>query len=153
MEIILQKDVDELGLEGDVVDVAKGYGRNYLIPRGFGVEATPQNLKAFELKRKKIEVARLKAREAAEELKGKIDQMVLTFSHKAGEEGKLYGSVTSKEIALQLEEKGVVADRRKISLDKPIKELGEFEVPVKLYPEVIGTLKVMVVAEEEEKGD
>ena len=106
MKIILRQDVDELGLEGDIIHVANGYGRNYLIPKGIALEATPQNKKALELQRKKIEVRRVKAREEAENLKLKVEGIVIALSQKAGEEGKLYGSVTSMDIASGLEKKG-----------------------------------------------
>jgi large subunit ribosomal protein L9 len=148
MKLILKQDVDDLGLEGDLVDVAKGYGRNFLIPRGLGALATPQNMKAFELQRKKIEVRRIKAKEEAVKLKDRVSELVLTFVEKAGEEGKLYGSVTSMDIAEAMEKQGVVIDRRKILLDKPIKALGEFEVQVKIYPTVTGNLKVVVAPQE-----
>ncbi|UCF82989.1 MAG: 50S ribosomal protein L9 [Desulfobacteraceae bacterium] len=152
MKIILRQDVDELGLEGDIINVANGYGRNYLIPKGIALEATPQNKKALELQRKKIEVRRVKARGEAEKLKQKVEEIVITLSQKAGEEGKLYGSVTSMDIASDLEKKGIVIDRRKILLEKPIKTLGEFEVPVKIYPEVIADIKVVVAPEEGKEG-
>lgn len=152
MKIILKQDVDELGLEGDIIHVANGYGRNYLIPKGIALEATPQNKKAFELQRKKIEVRRVKAREEAENLKLKVEGIVMTLSQKAGEEGKLYGSVTSMDIASGLEKQGIVIDRRKILLEKPIKTLGEFEVSVKIYPEVIASIKVVVAPEEGKEG-
>jgi large subunit ribosomal protein L9 len=150
MEIILQKDIDELGLEGDIINVTRGYARNYLIPKGLGIEATPQNLKAFELKKKKIEVKRLKAKEDALRLKQLVEGILIKFSHKAGEEGKLYGSITTMDIADRLEQEGILIDRRKIVLDRPIKTLGEFDVPVKLYPEVTGSLRVVVTQEEQD---
>ena len=140
--------MDTLGLEGDIVDVAKGYARNYLIPKGVALEANTQNIKLFETQKKKIEVKRLKAKEDAEKLKERLADVTITISQKAGEEDKLYGSVTSMDIAAQLEQQGIVIDRKKISLDKPIKTLGEFEVPIRLYPEVIGTIKLVVVPEE-----
>jgi large subunit ribosomal protein L9 len=151
MEIILRQDVDELGLEGDIVEVKKGYARNYLIPKGFALESSAQNIQAFKSQRKKIEVERLKAKEDAEKLKQEIDGMEITFSHKAGEEGKLYGSVTSMDIASSLENKGIIIDRRKILLEKPIKDLGEFEVPIKVYPEITSLVKVFVVPEKEKE--
>ena len=132
MEVILRQDLDELGLEGDIVNVAKGYARNYLMPKGLALEASPQNIKSLELQRKKIEVRRLKARENAEKVKQQIEEMEITFEHKAGEEGKLYGSVTSMDIASHLESKGIIIDRKKIVLEKPIKELGEFIAKVKI---------------------
>jgi len=151
MEVILRQDLDELGLEGDIVNVAKGYARNYLVPKGLALEASPQNIKTLELQRKKIDVKRLKAKENAENVKQQIEEMVITFKHKSGEEGKLYGSVTSMDIASYLESKGIIIDRKKIVLEKPIKELGEFEAIIKIYPEVTGVIKVMVVPEKEKE--
>lgn len=148
MKIILTQDIHELGLEGDIVDVAKGYARNYLIPKGIAMEATEQNMKLLQTKRKKIEAKRLHAKEEAEKVREKLAEMVITISQKVGEEEKLYGSVTSMDIAAHLEKEGVAIDRRKIVLDRPIKMLGEYEVPIKLYPEVTGNIKVVVTAEE-----
>jgi large subunit ribosomal protein L9 len=148
VKIILKENMDTLGLEGDIVEVAKGYARNYLIPKGMALEANTQNIKLFETQKKKIEVKRLKAKEDAEKLKESLADVTITISQKVGEEDKLYGSVTSMDIAAQLEQQGIVIDRKKISLEKPIKTLGEFEVPIRLYPEVIGTIKVVVGPEE-----
>jgi large subunit ribosomal protein L9 len=153
MEIILRQDVDDLGLEGDIVKVAKGYARNYLIPKGFALACSPQNMKALELERKKIEARRLNAAEDARKLKEQMEGMVITLSQKSGEEGKLYGSVTSMDIASKLEEKGIVIDRRKIVLEKPIKSLGEFEISVKIYPEVTSMIKVVVVPDSQSEAD
>ena len=151
MEVILRKDYDKLGFEGEVVSVAKGYARNYLIPKGIALEANSQNLKAFEMQSKKVEVSRLKSRDEAEELKQKMEGMVVTFSHKAGEEGKLYGSVTSMDIASYLEKQGIIIDRRKILLEKPIKTVGEFDLSIKIDPDVTGFIKVVVVPEQEKE--
>ena len=148
MKIVLTQDRDALGLEGDIVDVANGYARNYLIPKKIALEANKQNIKLMEMQKKKIEAKRFKAREDAEKVKEKMADVVITISQKAGEENKLYGSVTSMDIASQLEKQGIAIDRRKIALDKPIKTLGEFDVPVKLYPEVTGSIKVVVIPEE-----
>ncbi len=149
MEVILRQDVDELGLEGDIVKVAKGYARNYLIPQSMALEASEHNRKALELQRKKIELKRVRVKEEAEKVKVAMEDVVVTFSQKAGEEGKLYGSVTSMDVASQLKDQGIDIDRRKIVMEKPIKELGEFEVGVKIYPEVTATIKVVVKADEE----
>lgn len=149
MEVILKQDVDELGLEGDIVSVAKGYARNFLVPQKFALEATEHNRKALELQRKKIELRRMRVKEDAERAKSAMEEVELVFSQKAGEEGKLYGSVTTMDIAAQLESKGITVDRRKLVLEKPIKTLGEFEVGVRLYPEVTANIKVIVNAEEE----
>ncbi|MGD2125724.1 MAG: 50S ribosomal protein L9 [Desulfobacteraceae bacterium] len=148
MKVILTKDMDALGLAGEVFEVAKGYARNYLIPKGFAIEATDHNMKLMEAQRKKLEVKRLKAKEDAEKARERMADVVVTISQKAGEEDKLYGSVTSMDIAAQLEKQGVSIDRRKISLDKPIKTLGEFEVPLKLHPEVTASIKVVVLPED-----
>jgi len=153
MEVILRQDVDELGLEGDIVDVANGYARNYLVPNGIALEATPQNRKALELQSKKIELNRLKGRENAEKVKEKLEGVEVNLSQKAGEEGKLYGSVTTMDIASRLEAQGIGIDRRKIVLEKPIKTLGEHEVSIKIYPEVTGLIKVIVSAQEEKKDE
>ena len=147
MKVILRQDIDELGLEGDIVEVAKGYGRNYLIPKGIALDATRPNIKLMEMQKKKIEVKRLKAKEDAEKIKEKIADITVTISQKVGEEDKLYGSVTSMDIASQLEAQGILIDRRKINLDKPIKTLGEFDVPIKIYHEVTGAIKVIVTPE------
>ncbi len=147
MKIILTRDIHDLGLEGDILEVANGYARNYLLPKGFALEATSQNMKLLETRRKKIEAKRLRAKEEAERLREKMEALGLCFTHKAGEGGRLYGSVTAIDIAQELEKQGIVVDRRKIVLDKPIKELGEFEVKVKVYPEVTATLKIKVEAE------
>ena len=149
MEVILRQDVEELGLEGDVVKVAKGYARNYLIPQPMALEASEHNRKALELQRKKIELKRVRVKEEAEKVKATMEEVVLTFSQKSGEEGKLYGSVTSMDVASQLKEQGIDVDRRKIVLEKPIKELGEFQVEIKIYPEVSAAIKVVVKADEE----
>ncbi|MBN1105690.1 MAG: 50S ribosomal protein L9 [Deltaproteobacteria bacterium] len=148
MKIILRQDVDSLGMEGQVFDVTRGYARNYLIPKGLALEATEQNTKLMEGQRKKIEEKRLKAKEEAERAGDEISRLVVTIAQKSGEEDKLYGSVTTIDIAEQLEHKGVHIDRKRIRLDRPIKTLGEFMVPVKLHPEVTAQIKVVVVPQE-----
>ena len=148
MKVILKREVEPLGFEGDIVAVANGYARNYLIPKGFALEATSQNVKLMEMQRKKIEIRRLKAKEDAEKVKERIGDVVVTIIQKAGEEGRLYGSVTTMDIAAGLEKQGIAIERRKIVLDKPIKSLGDFDVPVKIHPEVTASIKVTVTAEE-----
>ena len=148
MKVILRQDMDALGLEGELVNVATGYARNYLIPKGFALEANTQNIKMMEMQRKKIEIKRIKAKETAEKIVEQISNVMIHISQKVGEEEKLYGSVTSMDIANEMEKKGIVIDRRKIILDKPIKNLGEFDVRIKLHPEVTGSIKVVVVPEE-----
>jgi large subunit ribosomal protein L9 len=153
MEIILTQDFETLGFEGDVVDVAKGYARNYLIPKGIGILANNANLKALEMKKEKIMGRRVKDKEAAEIIKERVSQITLTFTQKAGEEGKLYGSVTSRDIAEALEREGVTVDRRKIVIDEAIRSLGEFSVTIKLHPEVSTSLKIIVEGEQQEGAE
>jgi len=148
MKVILTKDVDDLGFEGDTINVAQGYARNYLIPKGIAITAIDSNIKIMESKRKKIELKRFKAKEEAERFKEKLAAVEITIPQKVGEEEKLYGSVTTMDIAAQLEKQGITIDRRKISLDKPIKSLGKYDVPIKIYPEVSCSIKVSVVAED-----
>ncbi len=151
MKVILKADMDSLGLEGSMVNVAKGYARNYLIPNGFAVEATDQNIKLVEMQKKKIDARRVKTKEDAEKLKLTMTDTVVTLTQKVGEEGKLYGSVTNMDISAQLRNSGIDIDRKKILLDKPIRALGEYDVLVKLHPEVTGSIKVIVTPEEGEK--
>jgi large subunit ribosomal protein L9 len=148
MKVILRTDMDSLGLEGATVNVAKGYARNYLIPKGFAMEANNQNIKLMEMQKKKIDTRRIKAKEDAEKIKLEIANTVVTLTQKVGEEEKLYGSVTSMDIAAQLKNLGIDIDRRKILLDKPIRTLGEYDVLIKLHPEVTGSIKVIVAPEE-----
>ncbi len=148
MKVILQRDWEELGFEGDIIEVARGYARNYLIPKGIAVEATPQNIKAFEQKKKKIEARRAREKEQALKLKEKLETLEIVFKRKAGEEDKLYGSVTNIDIAEELNKMEIPIDRKKVMLEKPIKSLGEFEVPIRVYPEVVANLKVKVIKEE-----
>lgn len=147
MKVILRENVDEIGLEGDIINVSKGYARNYLIPQGLALEANNQNIKLMESQRKKIEIRRLKAKEDADKVAAQMSDLVVTISQKAGEEDKLYGSVTNMDIAAGLESQGITIDKRKILLDKPIKELGDFDVSIKIHPEVKAQIKVTIVPE------
>lgn len=150
MEIILTENVEGLGTIGDVVKVKPGYGRNYLVPRGLAVEANPRNVKELEHRKRQLERKLQKLTQAAELVKQKVESVSCVLSHRAGEEGKLFGSVTSMELESKLAEAGVEIDRKKIQLAEPIKALGEYEVPIKLDAGVVATLKVSVVALEEE---
>jgi len=150
MKIILMQDFESLGFEGDIVDVARGYARNYLFPKGVAIEASNSNVKTMDMRKGKIMANRTKDKEAAERVREKISQVTITVRQKVGEEGRLYGSVTSRDIAQELESEGIVVDRRKIVIDETIRALGEFEVPIKLHPEVIAKIKVVVEGEEEE---
>jgi large subunit ribosomal protein L9 len=148
MEVILIQDVDSLGLAGQTVSVARGFARNKLIPGQLAVEATPGNLKRLEKQRQEFEIRSKKEKERAEELAGRIEALTITISQKAGEKDKLYGSVTSMDLAAAMEEQGVDIDRRKIKLPDPIKTLGDHEVPIRLHQEVTAVLRVSVVREE-----
>lgn len=148
MKIILMQDIESLGFEGEIVDVARGYARNYLIPKGVAIEASNANLKALELRKGKISAKRMKDKEDAEKAKEKISQITVSVRAKAGDEGKLYGSITSRDIAQKLKQQGVEVDRRKIVIEEAIRTLGEFEVLIKLYPDVVATIKVVVEKEE-----
>ena len=147
MQVILKNDIPSLGNFGDTVKVANGYARNYLIPKGLGVEATKGNLKALEQQKEAWNRKKEKVVNEAATLKEKLEALSLTFTRKAGEDEKLFGSVTSMDIAAAIEERGFTLDRKKISLDEPIKKLGEVTVPVKLHQEVVADIKVSVVQE------
>lgn len=148
MNIILTENIDGLGNIGDIVKVKPGYARNYLVPRGFAVLADNRNIKELEHQKRQLERKLQRVTQAAEVLKGRIEAVTLTIAHKAGEEGKLYGAVTSMELEAQLVEKGIEIDRKRIQLAEPIKNVGEFEVPVKLDAGVSATIKLVVSAEE-----
>lgn len=149
MKVILLKDVESLGKEGDVVEVRRGYARNYLFPRKLAVEATPANLSQLEaIRRKKVKMEEKELAEA-ETLKKRLDGLVLEFFKKAGETGKLYGSLTSKEIADRIsQELQREFDKKYIDLEEPIKDLGEHSVKVHLGRGVTATLVVKVLPEE-----
>ncbi|MFQ5585232.1 MAG: 50S ribosomal protein L9 [Thermodesulfobacteriota bacterium] len=148
MRVILKNDIPSLGNFGDTVNVANGYATNYLIPKGLVVEASKGNLKALEQQKeawlRKAEVEKIEAGT----LKERIEALTLSFTRKAGEEEKLFGSVTSMDIADALQEQGFTIDRKKISLDEPIKSLGEFTVHIRLHRDVIADLKVSVIHQE-----
>jgi large subunit ribosomal protein L9 len=148
MQVILREDIDKLGKIGDLVKVKDGFGRNYLIPMKKAIEATPKNVNAMEHAKKMVSDRLRKLKKEATADADRITGLSLTISAKAGEEGKLFGSVTSMDIAEAAKAQGVTIDKRKIILDEPIKRLGEFAVPVKLHADVTANLKVAVVAEE-----
>jgi large subunit ribosomal protein L9 len=148
MQVILTTEVLGLGDPGEIVTVKNGYGRNYLIPRGMAIEATKKNVKAVEAERQRIQA---QAERQAEQVKSEADSvqgLELTIQAKAGESGKLYGSVTNMDIAAALAELGHEIDRRRIIMDEgPLKSLGEHTVPVKLHPQVVVDITVNVVPE------
>lgn len=145
MEIILRQAVDKLGHPGDVVKVSPGYARNFLLPRGFAYEATPGNRKRIALEKERLEAAESDRRGQAQALADRLEQVSLTFSARVGDEGKLFGSVTSADIAQQLEAQGIHIEKRLIDLHEPIKALGVYRVPVKLHADVKPELKVWVI--------
>ncbi len=145
MKVILIADDPGLGSAGQVLQVKDGFARNYLIPRKKALPATPQNLQRFEQMRKQIEAARDKAKAAAQALADRIQHLELALSRQAGEADKLFGSVTSMDLERALREQGLEVDRRRIQLPEPIKSLGEFQIPVKLHPEITAQLKVKVI--------
>ena len=150
MEVILKEDVIKLGHRGDVVKVADGYGRNYLLPGKLAIEATAANKAVID--QMKASAVRKSAKEKveAEQLSTQLDALELVFERKAGEHDHLFGSVTSGDIAHALEAKGFTIDRRKISLEDPLKTIGEYHVPVKLHREVTSHVKVTVKGDQPE---
>ncbi len=152
MEVILKEDVIKLGHRGDVVKVAEGYGRNYLIPHKLAIEATAGNKAVIEQMKASSVRKTAKEKGSAEDLGKQLNGVVVEFTRKSGEHDQLFGSVTSSDIAHALEAKGFTIDRRKIDLDVPLKAVGEFDVPVKLHREVTVTVKVVVKKDAEEKA-
>ena len=152
MKVILKQDVDKLGKAGDIVKVAPGYGRNYLIPMSIAVEASPGNVKIAEVE--KLATARRdqRDREAAALVAREIVKLEAVIRRKTGEEGALYGSVTAMDIADFLAAHKVNIDKRKIQLDEPIKSIGEYQVPIRLHREVTVPVKVIVEAEPESEA-
>ncbi len=152
MEVILKEDVANLGHRGDVVKVADGYGRNFLLPRKLALQATVANKAVID--QMKAAAARRSATEKvqAEELLSKLEPVVLTFTRKSGDHGQLFGSVTSADIAAELATKGFDVDRRKIQLSEPLKALGNFDVAIRLHREVTAHLKVKVLGDAVEES-
>jgi len=148
MEIILTENVDGLGHIGDVVKVKPGYARNFLVPRGLAVLASNRNVKELEHQKRQLERKLQRVTQAAEVLKNRIEASPIVVTHKAGEEGKLYGAVTSMEIETKLADKGIEIDRKRIQLDEPIKSLGEHAISIKLDAGIVASVKLTVVAEE-----
>jgi large subunit ribosomal protein L9 len=148
MRVILMSDVLHTGTRGQVVEVKPGYARNFLLPQGLALEATPGNMRYFEQQRKKIEAQHLKEADAAREVAAAIAGLRLEIAKRVGETATLYGSVTAGEIAEALTAKGIEVDRRRIDLEGGIKTLGDHPVRIALHPDVIAELTVTVVAEE-----
>lgn len=145
MELILKTTIDNLGEEGDIVNVKPGYGRNYLLPQNLAVTADKANKIRLETERDVIEERKLSQRNGAEALAKKIGGATVTIAKRVGSEGKLYGSVTNVEIAEQLAELGIAIDRHKIVIDEPIKAIGTFNVPVKIGYQMTTDIKLEIV--------
>jgi large subunit ribosomal protein L9 len=150
MEVILKEDVEKLGHRGEIVKVAEGYGRNFLLPRKLAIEASRANKAVIEQMKAAAVRKSAKEKTGAEALAQQLNEVQLSFDRKVGEKDHLFGSVTSSDIAAALESKGFNIDRRKIHLDDPLKSLGEFHVPVKLHRDVTAHVKVTVSREGEE---
>ena len=148
MEVILKEDVNKLGHRGDVVKVADGYGRNYLLPEKLAIEANAANKVVIEQMKASAVRKSVKEKAGAEQLATQLGAIELVFERKVGENEHLFGSVTAAEIAHALEGKGFTIDRRKLQLEEPLRQLGEFHVPIKLHREVTAHVKVTVKAEE-----
>ena len=152
MEVILRQHVDNVGRRGEVVKVADGYARNYLLPRKLALLATEGNKKQIDRERSKFEALEAEEQKVAEATSARMAGLEIEIARKVGETEALYGSVTSSDIADALAAKGFDIDRRKLQLHEPIKKLGEFDVPVKLHRDVVTHVKVRVVAEGVEKS-
>lgn len=148
MQVILLSDQRHLGTRGQVVDVKPGFARNYLLPRGIALEATPGNIKYFEQQRAKIDAAHAQERETAQAFADKLAGLRIEIAKRVGETETLYGSVTATEVAERLEEKGFTVDRRRLDLEGGIKTLGDHPVRIDLHPEVEAEIMVTVVPEE-----
>jgi large subunit ribosomal protein L9 len=147
--VILRENVDGLGTIGDVVTVKAGYARNYLLPQGLASVADSRNVKELEHQKRQLARKLEKVTKDAEGVKARIEKVTCEFTQRAGEEGKLFGSVTSMDLETKLQEAGIEIPRKKIQLGEPIKSLGEHSVPVKLDAGVVAELKVVVTAEEQ----
>jgi len=147
MKLILREDVENLGKGGELVDVKPGYGRNFLLPRGLAVVANPKNVRELDHQKTVAQAKAAKLKASAEAIAKRLADTAITLKRKVGEQDKLYGSVTAIDLAEALAARGLQLDRRSIDLTEPIKSLGDFEVPVKLHAEVVGKVKVKIVAE------
>lgn len=148
MQVILREQLDHLGDAGEVVQVKPGYARNYLIPQGLAYEATEGNLHRLERERAQAEKRAARAFSQARERASGLEGQSITFSVRAGQEGRLFGSITPADIAERLAEQGIEVDRRQIDIDEPIKALGVFTVPIRLHADVRSEIKVWVIKEE-----
>jgi large subunit ribosomal protein L9 len=147
MKVILKEDVKKLGNMGQIVTVADGYARNYLVPKGLAVEASTKNMKSLEHAQKVIQEKAKKVKESMEEFAERLSKVTLVMKAKAGEEGKLFGSVTSMDIAEKLKNEGIDIDKKKILLEEPIKRLGNYTVGIHLHADINSRINLQVVEE------
>ncbi len=147
MKIILKEDIKKIGKMGQIVDVANGYARNYLVPKGLALEASTKNIRSLEHEKKIIQEKAKKLKDSAQDIGSRISSMTLTIKAKAGEEEKLFGSVTTMDIAEALLNEGIEIDKKRISLEEPIKRLGSYSVQIKLHSDVSVPLSIQIVQE------
>jgi large subunit ribosomal protein L9 len=147
MKIILKEDIKKIGKMGQIVDVANGYARNYLVPKGLAVEASTKNIRSLEHEKNIIQEKAKKLKDSAQDIASRISSMTLTIKAKAGEEEKLFGSVTTMDIAEALLNEGLEIDKKKISLEEPIKRLGSYSVQIKLHSDVSVPLNIQIIQE------
>ncbi|MEW6162230.1 MAG: 50S ribosomal protein L9 [Nitrospirota bacterium] len=146
-KVILKEDVKKVGKMGQIVNVADGYARNYLIPKGLATEANTKNIRSLEHEKRILQEKARRLKNSAQDLANRILTMTLSIKAKAGEEGKLFGSVTTMDIAGALQNEGIEIDKKKISLEEPIKRLGSYSVNIKLHPEISVQLNIQVIQE------
>ena len=147
MKVILKEDVKNLGKMGDIITVAEGHARNFLLPKKLAVEALTENIKALEHQKKMIQEKAKKVKNVSQDLANRISSLTLSIKAKAGEEDKIFGSITSMDIAAALKNEGIDIDKKKISLEEPIKRLGSYAVSIKIHPEITAQLNISVVPE------
>jgi large subunit ribosomal protein L9 len=147
MKVILKEDIKKIGSMGQIVTVADGFARNYLVPKGLAVEANIKNMKSLEHAKKVIQEKSKKMKTSVQDFADRLSKITLVIKAKAGEEGKLFGSVTTMDIAEQLKNEGIEIDKKKISLDEPIKRIGTYAVSVRLHPEIDTQINLQVVEE------
>ena len=156
MKVILKEDIKKIGIMGQTVTVADGFARNYLVPKGLAVQANIKNMKSLEHAKKVIQEKAKKTKTSVQDFADRLSKITLVIKAKAGEEGKLFGSVTTMDIAEQLKNEGIEIDKKKIDLEDTIKEIGDYDIEIRLYKDVKCTVKVVVEpdkkqAEDEEK--
>ncbi|MDO9287724.1 MAG: 50S ribosomal protein L9 [Thermodesulfovibrionales bacterium] len=147
MKVILKEDVKNLGKMGDILTVAEGHARNFLLPKKLAVEALTENIKALEHQKKTIQEKAKKVKNVSQDLANRISSLTLSIKAKAGEEDKIFGSITSMDIAAALKNEGIDIDKKKISLEEPIKRLGSYAVSIKIHTEISAQLNISVVPE------